>query len=124
MSKELEALNELSYRLASVDTSNTIEEAHDDVFPIIRKALTPPTSDEVCEALNKWYVDITDDLLIATINDFTYDKDKKRFYKRMLNQPYQMTMCRLDTNDCVQLREPLPPRLITLIGRFYEGVGK
>ena len=87
----------------------------------MKKALTPPTAEEVCEALDKWYIDLTGDLLIANINDFTYDKDEKRFYKRMLNQPHQMTICKLDTNDCIQLREPLHPHLFTLIGRFYEG---
>ena len=50
-------------------------------------------------------------------------KEKKRFYKRMLNKPHQMTVCRLDTNDCVQLREPLPPHLTTMIGKFYESLG-
>ena len=34
-----EALRELGDRLASVDTSKSIEEAHDDVFPIIEQAL-------------------------------------------------------------------------------------
>ncbi len=89
-------------------------------YAIIRKALTPPTSDEVCVELDKWYIEATGDLLIASINDFTYDGDEKRFYKRMLNKPHQMTICSLDTNDCVQLREPLPPHLITMIGKFYE----
>lgn len=42
MSKEMtpkEALRELGDRLASVDTSKSIEEAHYDVFPIIKQAL-------------------------------------------------------------------------------------
>ena len=82
----------------------------------------PPTVEEVCEELDKWYIEATGDLLIANINDFTYDKKEKIFYKRMLNKPHQMTMCRLDTNDCVQLREPLPPHLIMLIGRFYQSL--
>lgn len=39
MSKELEALNQLGQRYASVDSSKSIEEAHDDLFPIIKNAL-------------------------------------------------------------------------------------
>ena len=100
-------------------------------FDSIDKSLTEleelkryPTADEVCVELDKWYIEATGDLLIANINDFTYDENEKRFYKRMLNKPHQMTICRLDTNDCVQLREPLSPHLITLIGRFYEGLEK
>ena len=91
-------------------------------YEYLKQALTPPTADEVCTELDKWYIEATGDLLIANINDFTYDKKEKIFYKRMLNKPHQMTMCRLDTNDCVQLREPLPPHLITMIGKFYESL--
>lgn len=81
---------------------------------------TPPTADEVCEELNKWYSDVVDYVFIHGVDDFTYDEKNKRFYKRMLNSPHEMTICRIDTNGCMELREPLPPHLITLIGRFYE----
>ena len=83
-----------------------------------------PTADEVCEALNKWYSEVLDYVFIHGVDDFTYDVDSKRFYKRMLNSPHEMTICKINTNKCIQLREPLSPSLITLIGRFYEGVEK
>lgn len=92
-----------------------------DMLHEIIKALTPPTSDEVCEELNKWYSDVVDYVFIHGVDDFTYDEKNKRFYKRMLNSPHEMTICRIDTNGCMELREPLPPHLIELIGRFYQG---
>ena len=122
MSEELEALNKYQHLMQYLYDSFEISHDFKNEYAILVQALTPPTADEVCEALDKWYINVTGDLLIANINDFTYDKDEKIFYKRMLNKPHQMTMCRLDTNDCVQLREPLPPHLVTLIGRFYEGL--
>lgn len=111
--KELEALE----RMYTNEFYDMSEE-----YDLVKKALTPPTADDVCKELDKWYIEATGDLLVANINDFTYNKKEKRFYKRMLNKPHQMTICRLDTNDCVQLREPLPPHLITMIGKFYESL--
>ncbi|MDY0140051.1 MAG: hypothetical protein RBR50_10145 [Candidatus Izemoplasmatales bacterium] len=108
MSKELEALNELSHRLASVDTSKTIEEAHYDVFPIIRKALTPPTADEVCEALSEYLG-----------CDVTF-KDNVFWYKTIIydNEQWVRDISLKDLSNDKRFD------LITLIGRFYEGLEK
>ena len=110
MSKEMEALNELSHRLASVDTSKTIEEAHYDVFPIIRKSLTPPTTDEVCEALSGWFDE-----------NFYYDVNQKVFYPMDLKG--QHSVVKMKKNEIhFGVWYTMPPHLITLIGRFYEGL--
>ena len=129
MSKELEALNKIKHASLTVEkhdaTSGSITIipiVNTEEYETIKSYLTPPTADEVCEELDKWYIGVTGDILIASINDFTYDKDEKRFYKRMLNQPHQMTICKIDTNNCIQFREPLPSKTTTLIGRFYEGI--
>ena len=123
MNKELDDLDFIRYvaRLDCSDDTPTGQELNE-AYQRLLSILTPPTADEVCVELDKWYIEATGDLLIANINDFTYDENEKIFYKRMLNKPHQMTICRLDTNDCVQLREPLPPHLTTMIGKFYESL--
>ena len=125
MSKELEALNDLGDRLASVDTSKSIEEAHYDVFPIIRQALTPPTADEVCEALSEWYgADVKHDYHQHDDINEVYMHDQ--FYFRKIKtdidgKPYTIHKSIVvgDKNG-LSFNAYLPPHLITLIGRFYE----
>ena len=110
MNKVLETLNDLGSRLASVDTSRTIEEAHYDVFPIIRKALTPPTADEVCEALQK----------DCKIEKVIYDNG--RFY----DEDDDETIVRMWEDGTITFDEYLLLNLktLSLIIRFYEGLGK
>lgn len=86
---------------------------HDDVDMVI-KALTEleelkryPTSDEVCEALN-------------TFDDFDnveYDDKTRTFYSGEI-------ICYSGRYECIIFNYDLPPHLITLIGRFYEGMEK
>ena len=117
MSKELEALNSLGHRLASVDTSKTIEEAYYDVFPIIRKALTPPTSEDVCKALSE-YLD----------QEVNYNQDEKIFVtKRFCEQGIGKWgfdveyITEYNSEDYTYtISYYLASHLITLIGRFYE----
>ena len=81
-----------------------------EIAPIIEQALTPPTVEEVCEALRvelKWLI--------------IYDEKKKSF-------------CHIDTANLREIQaiymrdnklyvsQPLSPSTITLIGRFYEGL--
>ena len=90
MSKELEALNRIFNGM-----SNNV--GYIKYFENIRQALTPPTSDEVCEALSK-----------LTRMSVYYNNGKFRFHGDKFGEI-------VDLND-------LPPHLITLIGRFYEGL--
>ena len=106
MSKELEALNDLGDRLASVDTSKSIEEAHYDVFPIIRQALTPPTAEEVCKELSEYFNDKVIEM------ETTFYLPNKDFNSRII--------VLMHYDDNLNFKIDLPPRLITLIGRFYE----
>ncbi|HKM04429.1 MAG TPA: hypothetical protein VJZ04_07510 [Lachnospiraceae bacterium] len=88
------------------------EVAHYDVFLIIRKALTPPTADEVCEALSGWFDE-----------KFYYDVNQKEFYTKALNG--QHSVVKLKKNEIhFGGWYTMPPHLITLIGRFYEGLEK
>lgn len=112
-----EALNELGRRLASVDTSSTIEEDHDDVFPIIRNAITEleelkryPTADEVCKVLSDYFG-----------NKILYQQKEKTFSYIGGQLVYQSSF---DNNKIVVNSIAYSPCLITLIGRFYEGLEK
>ena len=72
---------------------------------VIVKALKPPTADEVCEVLGKHTMFLT-----------AYDKHKKEFFDSNGYICY-LSNGRIYFNDFA-----LPPHLITLIGKFYEGV--
>lgn len=111
-----EALNDLGRRLASVDTSSTIEEAHYDVFPIIRKALNEleslkkhPTADEVCKALSE-----------QLKQKVSYSAEQ--FYYTIENTECIMFVTETYGDGLWSINAYLPPHLITLIGRFYEGL--
>ena len=75
-----------------------------------RVAITPPTADEVCEALNEY-------------KDFDFVRyENYSFYSGD-------TICYLgfdgvDDEPLIIFNYELPPHLITLIGRFYEGLEK
>lgn len=82
-----------------------VEEAYD----TIKKVLTPPTADEVCIALNERYNNSV----------FQYLKDNKSFVFGYMLRP----VCRLKEDKTIDwATNDLPPHLITLIGRFYEGL--
>ena len=66
--------------IAKREVSDIVKGIEIHVIPTLEKALTPPTADEVCNELDKWYFEATGYLLFANINDFTYEKKEKRFY--------------------------------------------
>ena len=77
----------------------------------VKKALTPPTADEVCEAFNKHY----------NYNvEYEYDKTFKGFKNK------QGTMwgyvCSLMEDGTIRFLDDLPPYLVIMIARFYEGL--
>ena len=77
---------------------------------IVREALTSPTSKEVCKALKKWYK--KQKLFIDKIE---YDKKNKAFVNGFF--------ILVNYIDSMLLFEVLlPPYLVTLISRFYEGI--
>ena len=73
------------------------------------EVLTPPTEEEVCEALSKFYS-------MTELVKFEYDKKNMCFYE-------------VESRDIVvrfngillKYFRPLPIRQITMICRFYEG---
>jgi hypothetical protein len=77
---------------------------------------TPPTADQVCEALSEYFGEtiilnpatcefMNVNCFANDVNSVTHTKITEWF------EPY----------NTYSIIEPLPPHLITLIGRFYEG---
>jgi len=119
--KSKEALEKLSTKQVAIELFNIVSNGKYDTndlvpyFDRIDKALTEleeikryPTADEVCEALSEYFAKET-----------IYDKQFKEFRKgfRVVANPRENIYNEYDLLG-------LPPHLITLIGRFYEGLEK
>ena len=110
MSKELEALREIFNGM--YNKQGFIKE-----FKAIERALTPPTADEVCEALSE-----------ALKQNVYYEKNvyhkqsaflyrKEEYY----NQPF-LVAYKYKSGLIEMTKNILPPHLITMIGKFYESL--
>ena len=82
----------------------------DDAVSTLRKALTPPTQEEVCKALSE-YIQW----------DVIYIKHNKEFMMKIDDTSIDNTsIVKVNMFGSVKFNAPLNARLITLIGRFYE----
>ena len=110
MNKELEemTLKEALKMLNECGTNiNSLYEQT--VLDLINKSLTTPTEEYVCNVLNEYYENET----------VRYDKSLKAF---IFNNPDHIIACVNSYNDNLyHINHPLPPRLIKLLGEFYEG---
>lgn len=111
MSKEIEALKEIKRRIfvteEELNKYGNYRVAVDNLeeYNIINKALTPPTEQEVCEALSEYYG-----------KEVIVDK---RYKDTVFVVRQGSIVAKTDTHELYLTW--LPPRLITMIGRFYEG---
>jgi len=131
MSKELEALEKIdeivtllreraNIYIDELDNETNYDEYIEHLFNYFNKqSLTPPTQEEVCEVLSEYLkgnvkvvIDKYDD---CSFMSFVAETDK-----------YQnLTIVIKDfETETIEIEFALPPHLITLIGRFYEGVEK
>ena len=104
MSKEIKrAFNQMCKSLNSNVFTTSITD-----IELVRNALTPPTQEEVCEALSAWagkkikYLPLTD----GNYECFTDGK-----YHYFVND--------IDCNEVIEWL-PCPVYIMSLIGRFYE----
>ena len=108
--KELEALERIMLFIAGVSDTLSVDEGKQlekDII-IIGTYLTPPTSEEVCKALSK------------ELGHYRVDYDReKRMFKGYIPIAYPS---QFGDDGIVIASLSLPPHLITLIGRFYQGV--
>jgi len=93
--------------------SEAIEKIHYEMFrgckeefEIVKKAITPPTAEEVCDEYFK-----------TTKRHLRYIEKTKCFMSGELIVAIKVT-------NGIGIIGSQPPHLITLIGRFYEGVVK
>ena len=82
-----------------------------ETFNIIEKALTPPTSKEVCEALSKEYGHL-----------MSYRENIKSFGFYYDGEWYELVSLNLSGKLDFDYMHNYKPHLVTLISRFYEGI--
>ena len=109
MSKELEALEVIEDERYSLPILGDF----DDAVKIIRQALTPPTAEEVCEALSEWfkkskYHSYIDTVFYSEKGKYFYTEGEKISLIEMIFDNYYI--------------HQIPPHLITMIGKFYESL--
>ena len=107
MSKELEALRELGMQTVCDEEGyeTPVEVYLKEHYYTLMKLLLPPTADEVCEVLSE-YLGQT---IIFNSGSF-------------MNERETAEVCAIGNLGLVYFNEHLPPHIVTLIGRFYEGV--
>ena len=81
---------------------------------LIEKALTPPTADEVCKALSEY---LQRKVNIYSDNTFYYTEQRQIGECDEIICGYGWE----NEHHTIAFEIDLPPHLITLIGRFYEG---
>ena len=111
MSKKLEALEqiEVSHKMAHIDSGNygDFEVWFEDYYKIIKKALTPPTEQEVCKALNEWLP-----------RNWRYDREMNEFYYEVQAEDKTVLSIFLGVHATNLLEER--PKALLMLGRFYE----
>ena len=117
MSKELEAFDRVWEDCSKLDLDYVSKHNLMDDLREIKKALTPPTADEVCEALSEY---LQRKVNIYSDNTFYYTEQRQIGECDEIICGYGWE----NEHHTIAFEIDLPPNLITLIGRFYEGVEK
>jgi hypothetical protein len=129
--KELEALRELQHELmqrhndlycdgeCDKQSLDIITKDVKEKFELIAQALTPPTAEQIIDELRK-----CEDLGCHDMIDYMPDCKSFTLFRQMrIDDIFEIDLVRFE-NGLVYIAKTYPPRLITLIGRFYEGVEK
>ena len=77
-----------------------------EAYDIIKKALTPPTADKVCEALSEYFG-----------KEVKVDKR----YKNTTFVCDGKNIAWVDNNGNVQINQPKPPHIVELVAKYYKG---
>ena len=124
MSKELEALNKIKHASLTVEkhdaTSGSITIipiVNTEEYETIKSYLTPPTADEVCEALSECE-DLDKHSFITYIPE---DKSFTLFKQFRADDCYETDLVRYEQGT-IYIANYYSPSIITLIGRFYDGL--
>ena len=108
LTKEQKALDGLAQFIIMNDTGTDESASAIEWHGILKQALTPPTSDEVCKALSEF---------VGREVSYT----NKQFHYIIKNTQVLMFVTETYNNKTVSLGVYLPPHFITLLGRVYEG---
>jgi len=108
------------------DRLNEIEEALYE-YVELKKALTPPTADEVCKALSEWFG------TQVFYEDEPFEERPNVFIKRglfyygkkrhdMNKQEYiHKSIIVIGSEDLMTFNSQLPPHIIEMIAKFFKG---
>lgn len=112
MSKELEALEYLKpFRWEDKKAKEAYE--------LLKKSLTPPTAEEVCEHLNESF-----GLKGKNTNlHFIYDKESREFRMVSQGQVYRYISTKRQSEDSIEFID-LDIDDIVILGQFYKGESK
>jgi len=104
MSKELE------YAIKNVETYLRANHCNLDSFNTIKKALTPPTADEVCDLLSKQLKST----IVTKKNKHGITFNYAETGKTIISRNYEN----------IDIRVQLTPKSFEIIGKFYGGAVK
>lgn len=113
MSKEYILKEEQYYKLCElIERIEPCTEQTDAIFYLTNNAkqLTPPTEQEVCEALSEYF----------DTKDIFYRKSCEEFVNTTFGLEEEIVW--LDERGNIETIDNLSPHLITMLGRFYEGL--
>ena len=127
MSKELEALDDLKYkRFYSNSVGVDLIDSYPKLFNTLEQALTPPTQEEVCEALSECLIKFGDGLTSNGAKEVKFSKLSNSFMlifhdlDWLYITKYEEYRTGFLTIKAQKIQIPLPPHLNTMIGKFYE----
>jgi benzoyl-CoA reductase/2-hydroxyglutaryl-CoA dehydratase subunit BcrC/BadD/HgdB len=89
----------------------------------VLKLITPPTVEEVCKALSEYTGCEVKYDVNETVKARAFFYGKVKYDLDGIKYTQKRTIC-VSYDDEVMFNTALPTYLITLIGRFYEGVAK
>jgi len=129
MNKGVEALDQaISYLEEEYDITD-IDHILLELY-VVKKLLTPPTSKKVCNAISKHLKEKDYGMSDNFSKEVTYNEITKEFEVECLydrdsyNNMEAIIGIHRDIQMFFNIIDELPPYLMTMIGRFYEGVYK
>jgi hypothetical protein len=116
MSKELELLKLLKPKEEDC-FCDCVPDEKDEAYELLKKALTPPTADEVCEALRKYATNYNN--VVYEENSFILKSDKP-YSDCVVATKMEFPETKIDKKKII-IPYYLPAYLVEMIGKFYKG---
>ena len=107
ISKEINILKKIQFSIRCIDCNSQSQKSALEEIEKLKQLLTPPTEQDVCKDLSLY---LGDPIEYADETFFTREKE--------------LCIVAKNDEDLLIFNTDLPPLLITLIGRFYEGLSE